>query len=201
MRQFYRSAAVVLLFFFSSCATIPQESVNLSSEVGVGLQKQHQSQVELVNLYFAEKRKRLDEAMSRATNTYFEALTPSGSITLNRDQLRNVASDVIEISNKNNAAKEELEKVRVLLIKKLDENYLILNQAQASITGLLQSAVQVERAQSEAYEKLSVATSGSIDLDKIFNELDDFVLKGGEKAEEAMSFMEKVKSILNERGG
>ena len=201
MRQFYRSAAVVLLFFFSSCATIPQESVNLSSEVGVGLQKQHQSQVELVNLYFAEKRKRLDEAMSRAMNSYFEALTPSGSITLSRDQLRDVASDVIEISNKNNAAKEELEKVRVLLIKKLDENYLILNQAQASITGLLQSAVQVERAQSEAYEKLSVATSGSIDLDKIFNELDDFVLKGGEKAEEAMSFMEKVKSILNERGG
>lgn len=190
---------VTFVSLLSACATIPQESVDLSSGVGVGLQKQHQSQIDLVNLHFSIKRKSLDEAMSRALDSYFKALTPSGSITLNRNQLGDVAADVISLSEKNNVAKEELEKVRVLLIKKLNENYLILNQANSSVTGLLQSAVTVKEARSEAYKKLSEATGGKIDLDKVFSELDDFVLKGGEEAGKAIKLVDKLEPVFKEK--
>jgi hypothetical protein len=192
---------VSFLSLLAACATIPQESVDLSSEVGIGLQKQHQSQIDLVNLHFSIKRKSLDAAMSRALDTYFETLAPSGSITLNRAQLGDVADDVMSLSEKNNAAKEELEEARVLLSKKLNENYLILNQANSSVTGLLQSAVTVKEARSEAYKKLSESTGGKIDLGKIFSELDDFVLKGGEEAGKAIKLADKLESILKEKEG
>ena len=199
MKRIKTFVLLAFLSLLSACATIPQESVDLSSEVGVGLQKQHQSQIDLINLHFSIKRNSLDEAMSRAIESYFEALTPGGSITLNRAQLRDVATDVMLLSEKNNAAKEELEKARVLLIKKLNENYLIINQANSSVTGLLQSAVTVKEARSEAYKKLSEATDGKIDLDKMFSELDNFVLKGGEEAGKAIKLVDKLESLLKEK--
>lgn len=192
---------IILVLFVSlltACATIPQESVDLSREVGVGLTKQHQSQIDLFNLHFAIKRKALDEAMKRALDKYFETLTPAGTITLDKTQLSDMAADVMDLSAKNNAAKEELEKARVLLIKKLYENYLALNQANSSITGLLQSAVTVKEARSEAFQSLSKATEGKIDLDKAFAELDEFILKGGEEAGKTIKLVDKLKALFGE---
>ena len=100
----------VCILLLTACATVPRESVDLSSEVGKGIRKQYQSQIDLVNLYFAVMREKLDQAMQRALNTYFATLTPSGSITLNRSQLNDVATDVINLNAKHAAAKEELEK-------------------------------------------------------------------------------------------
>ena len=187
----------MLVTLLSACATIPQESVDLSSEVGIGIQKQHQSQIDLINLHFSVNRNNLDTAMQNALNSYFAALTPNNSITLNKAQLGDIAEDVLLINKKNNTAKEELEKARVLLIKKLSNNYLILSQANSSVTGLLQSAVTVKEARSEAYKKLSEATDGKIDLGKVFSELDEFVLNNGEKAGKGIKLVEKFQTILD----
>lgn len=198
MKKIKSLMLVLFVSFLTSCATIPQESVDLSSRIGVGLKKQHKSQIDLVNLHFAIKRKSLDEAMEKALDKYFEVLMTSETITLNKSQLGNVATDVMELSAKNNAAKEELEKARVLLIKKLNENYLMLNQANSSVTGLLQSAVTVKEARSEAFKSLSKATGGKIDLDKVFSELDEFILKGGEEAGKTIKLVDKLKALFSE---
>lgn len=190
-------ALIMIVTLLSACATIPQESVDLSSEVGIGIQKQHQSQIDLINLHFSLNRNNLDAAMQNSLNSYFAALTPSNSITLNKAQLGDIAEDVLLINKKNNTAKEELEKARVLLIKKLSNNYLILSQANSSVTGLLQSAVTIKEARSEAYKKLSEATDGRIDLGKVFSELDDFVLNNGEKAKKGIKLVEKLQTILD----
>ncbi len=187
----------LLMVLLTACATIPPEAVKLSSEVGIGLQKQHQSQIDLVNLHFSIKRKHLDDAMARSLNRYFETLTPNGSITLNANRLSDVADDVISINHKNNAAKEELEKARVYLIGKLSESYSILNQANSSVTDLLQSAVTNKEARSKTYEKLSKATAGNIDLNNVFAELDNFVEKNGTKSGKAINLVEKLESALN----
>lgn len=195
-------AAFVSLF--TACgATIPQESVDSSREVGIGLRKQYQSQIDLVNLHFSIKRKNLDEALSPALDEYFEFLFESSmendSIELSRNQLAGVVKDVMILNEAHNAKKEELEKARGLLIKKLYENYLILNQANSSITGLLQSAVDVKKATSETYKKLSGVTGGKINLDRVFSELDDFVLKYGEEADKPIKLVEKLESIFKEK--
>ncbi len=187
----------LVMVLLTACATIPQESVKLSSGVGIGLQKQHQSQIDLINLHFSIKRNRLDETMAKALNNYFEMLTPKGSITLTASRLNDVADDVILINRNNNAAKEELEKARVYLIGKLSENYSILNQANTSVTNLLQSAVTNKEAKSETYEKLSRATAGNINLNNLFAELDDFVERNGEKSGKAINLIEKLESTLD----
>lgn len=186
-----------LLSLVAACATVPQESVDLSMEIGIGLKKQYQSQIDLVNLHFSIKRQMLDEALEKAVKTYFKGLTPSGTIELNRSQLEDVAKDVMDFSAKNNKAKEELEKARILLIKTLNDNYLTLNLANSSVTGLLQSVVTIKEARSEAFKTLSKATDEKVDLDKVFSELDDFIMKGGEDAGEAIKLVDKIKSLIN----
>ncbi len=181
-----------------SCATIPPESVELSSQIGVGLQKQHQSQIDLINLHFTIKRKALDQAFEKALNTYFTTITPSGSVSLNRNQLKDVAKDVMDLNSKNTAAKEELEAARILLSKKLNENYLSLNLANASVTGLLQSAVTVKEARSDAFKKLSEVSGGKVDLEKIFTEIDNFMVEGGDKTKKVLKLKDKVEKYFND---
>lgn len=200
MDKFRSFFAILLISLLTACASIPPESVKLSTEVGVGLKKQYQSQVELVNLHFSIKRKMLDEALEKTLKRYFEGLTPAGTITLNRSQFGDVATDIKTFSAKNNAAKEELEKARLLVVKQLNDNYLSLNLANASITGLLQSAVSVKEARTEAFQALSEATEGKVDLDKVFSELDEFVLKGGEEAGKAIKLVDKLKALAEKVG-
>ncbi len=187
---------ILFVSLLTACASVPQGAVDLSTEVGVGLKKQYESQVDLVNLNFSIRRQMLDDAMEKALKTYFEGLTPTGTIELNRSQLGDVAKDVMEFNVKNNAAKEELEKARLLLIKQLNDNYLALNLANTSVTVLLQSAVSTEEARSEAFQSLSKATDGNVDLDEVFTELDQFVLKGGEEAGKAINLVDDIKSLI-----
>ena len=165
----------ILLAFVSlliACsATIPQESVDLSREVGVGLRKQYQSQVDLVNLHFSIQRQRLDEAMNRAIDAYFGPLMAKDSIDLNREQLGDVAEFVMLLNKGHNAKKEELEKERILFIKELSETYSVLNQANSSITDLLQSAVDAQKTTSEFYKQL-VEAAGGINFEGIANKLE-----------------------------
>lgn len=193
---------VLFVALLSACATIPQEAVNLSTAVGVGIKKQHQSQIDLVNLHFSIKRKSIDQAMEKALNTYFEGLmTPIGTIELTSKQLGDVAKDIIELSVKNDAVKEELEKTRVLLIKELNENYLTINLVNSSVTGLLQSAVTVKEARDEAFQSLFKSTDGKIDLDKVFSEIDEFILKGGKESGKVINLVDKINTLISESKG
>jgi hypothetical protein len=195
MRNLYLVVALVFLVGAGGCASVPPESVTLSSEVGAGIKKQHQAQVNLINLYFEAKRKDLDAAFQRALNTYFSAIAPTGSVTLTKTQLDDVAKDAISLSLKNAQAKESLEKVRIDLLSKLDENYLTLNQANSTVTGLLQSVVSTKEAANRSMQLISTTTGGRIQLDKVFEEIDSFVLRGGSEAGKAINLIEKIRNI------
>lgn len=196
MKIYLKLLLVTWITILTSCANvnIPQESVDLSSEVGIGIKKQYQSQIALIDLHFGVKRSELDKAMQRSLSSYFSVIASSdGSVSLTESQFNDLAGFVLILNDKNNKAKEELENVRVLILRELDENYLALNQASSSVTGLLQSAVTLKQARSEAFKKLSESTKGKLDLNKVFSDLDDFVLKSGQDAGKAINLVEKVK--------
>lgn len=197
MKALKAIATAVLFAAISACATIPQESVGLSNELGVGIKKQHEAQVNFLNLYFESKRKDLDSALQRAIAAYFSTIASAGSVTLSTAQLSDVAGDILKLNDKNNKAKQELESVRVDLVSKLEENYLTLNQANSTITGLLQSAVSVKEATNKSAQLVSSATRRHINPGKIFSEIDSFVLKGGAEAGKAIDLKEKVQSLTN----
>lgn len=187
---------LILLAGISGCATVPPESVSLSSELGVGIKKQYQSQINLLNIYFESKRKELDAALQRAIALYFSTLVPNVSITLTKEQLGNVSTDIEKLNEKNSSAKAGLEKVRIQLVSKLEENYLTLNQANSTITGLLQSVVSVKESTNKSIQLVSSATGGKIQLDKVFSEVDAFVAKGGSEAGKAINFVEQVQMLI-----
>ncbi|MBK8570505.1 MAG: hypothetical protein IPN81_11460 [Nitrosomonadales bacterium] len=195
MKNLYLVIAIFFMVGAGGCATVPPESVTLSSEVGAGIKKQHQAQIDFLNLYFEAKRKDLDAAFQRALNTYFSTIAPSGSVTLTKTQLDDVATDVIKLSLKNAQAKESLEKVRIDLLSKLDENYQTLNQANSTVTGLLQSVVSTKEAANKSIQLVSTATGGRIQLDKVFEEIDSFVVKGGSEAGKAINLIEKIRNV------
>ena len=197
MKSLKAIAIFVILVTISACATVPQESVSLSSELGVGIKKQHEAQVNFLNLYFESKRKELDAALQRAIGSYFSTIAPAGSVTLTSSQLDDVAKDVIALNKKNNAAQEALEKVRIDLVSKLEENYLTLNQANSTITGLLQSAVSVKEATNKSIQLVSSATGGKIKLDKVLSEIDSFVVKGGLEAGKTIDLNAKIQDLIN----
>lgn len=195
MKTLFFVIAAVFMIGVGGCASVPPESVTLSSEVGAGIKKQQQAQVGFLNLYFEAKRKDLDAAFQRALNTYFSTIAPSGSVTLTKTQLDDVAKDVIDLSRKNAQAKESLEKVRIDLLTKLDENYQTLNQANSTVTGLLQSVVSTKEAANKSIQLINTTTDGRIQLDKVFAEIDSFVVKGGSEAGKAIDLIEKITNI------
>lgn len=198
MKKIKSLILALLILSLSSCTNIPQESVDLSSEVGVGLRKQHQFQLELVNLYFDSKRKELDETMLKELDKYFNTLAPTGELKLNKAQFMDVLADAKEFNIKYNSAKKELEKARWLLIEKLDENYLALNQANSSITELLQASASEKKEGSEVTQSLSETSAGEIDLEKALAEVDKFTLEDSEEGEKSILIDDLHRKVFGE---
>ena len=73
---------VVILFTLSiciGCATVPRESVEISQEVGKGIQESRRSQVNLLNKYFETKKAQIDLwAESEFLPAYIENILGAG---------------------------------------------------------------------------------------------------------------------------
>jgi len=201
MRFVPRIIPLCLLSVMVGCASVPQESVELSQQVGSGLTRQHQTQIELINVNFAYKREQLDKQLEQSINSYFKAITPQGLITLSRKNLQDVAQDILALNNRNTQAKEELEKARLLIIDQVNNNFQSLQYANSSVTQILQSAVNVDNASSDALTKLSDATGGKVDLEKLFSKVDEFVVNHGDKAGKANELLNKLETLIAKRKG
>ncbi len=201
MKKIKSITMTLFILLLSACTNIPQESVDLSSEVGIGLKKQHQFQVELVNLYFDSKEKELDETMVKELAKYFDTLAPTGELKLNKDQFMDVLADTKDFNAKYNSAKQELEKARVLLIKNLEENYLALDQANSSITELLQASAAPKDMGARMTPPSPEATTGEIDLEKTLAEISRFTLEESEVYEESAGEGDLPKEEIEEIQG
>ncbi|GLI57816.1 hypothetical protein PM10SUCC1_33300 [Propionigenium maris DSM 9537] len=198
MKKIKSIMLVLFTLLLPACTNIPEESVSLSSEVGAGLKKQHQFQVELVNLYFDSKRKELDETMLKELDKYFNTLAPTGELKLNKDQFMDVLADAKEFNIKYNSAKKELEKSRVLLIKKLEEDYLALNQANSSITEILKSSAPEKDTGSEVAHSPSETSAVKINLEKALAEVDGFTLEDVEEGEKSIMIDDLHRKVFGE---
>jgi hypothetical protein len=195
-----RTATIVawmIIPLAAGCATIPRESVELSARVGTGIGEQHQAGTKLINLYFDASRSELDRALIRAVSDYFATLTPDGQVTLTRAQLDDVATDIAGLNRRNNEAREELEKARQLVLSRLNDRYLALSQANASVTGLLQSAVTVKSTRSKAFRDIADGTGGDLDLEAIVSQLDGFVAKAGTESGKAIKLVDEVQRLVD----
>jgi len=201
----------------AGCATVPPEAVILSSEVGNGIRGQHAALVKSIDAHFSLKQAALDAEFVEAVDRYLDTITqaeaplgiepelivdgsgrfaPDQFRSVLRNNLGDVADDIQAFLTAHSGSSQELERARLLLAQQANANYKALAQANATVTALLESAVDVEVAGSEAYAKLSRATEGRVDLEMVLDRIDELLMNSGDKADEVLKFYDEVKKLL-----
>lgn len=195
-----RLLIALLIALSQGCSTIPLESVDLSKEVGSGIVESKRSYDALVSAFFADKRRQVTAwAQGEYLTTLLQNIfaTPGQAQTLTPAQLRDVLTLVLA---EQEAKLADLDQTRALIQAKSDEHYAILRQANASITGLLQSAVKVRESTSGVFATLKEQSGGKIDLAELESKFNDYLKKAGAASSKATSFLESAKALTEKKG-
>lgn len=202
----YAAASLIILtvMIVSSCASIPKDTVLLSKEVGKGIAENQRAYISLFNRYFNQKKKLIDQAIidkyipSYLANIRIE-LEEAGKdpSSFTAVMIKDVISDVIK---KRDEMQAELEKTRIMLIERISADHELLLQANATITGLLQSAVDVKEATSALGETLVKPIKSGFDFEEFEKIFDDYLDKGAGAVGEVGKLSEKVKSLFKKGG-
>ena len=198
------SAIVLSLsLIVSGCASIPQESVTLSKEIGSGITSIHESNVRFVEQYFRVKKSEIDiyekEAMDNFFNKIAAAAANPEAPPLGAQELYKIKGKVEEIHALGSKFKEELDISKSLVIEKLQNEYNTLISANSSITGLLQSAVDVDKAKNDGISKVKEYTNGKVDLTDIDEKVNEYLSKWGASSAQASGLVESIQGIINSK--
>ncbi len=189
----------------SGCANIPQEAVTLNKEVSAGITSIHESNVRFINQYFDMKKAGVDRYEKQALDSFFNAVATAtakpGAPPLAVKDLYNIKSKIEEIHAMANQYKDALEKSKALIIEKVQGEYNLLISANSDITGLLQAAVDVDKAKNDGLVKVKTYTDGKIDLTDIDAEIDDYLAKLGSSSAKASKLIESIEKVLDSRKG
>ena len=148
---------VSAVLIISGCANIPQESVTLSQEIGAGIKSIHESNVRLVNQYFASKKIEIESYQEKALERFFNEIAAAtavpGAPPLGARELFKMKQEIDRINAEASKYIAALETSRNMTLEKLQANYSILIAANGSVTGILQSAVDLDKARMTVYRK------------------------------------------------
>lgn len=194
---------LIAAFVFVGCASIPPESVALSRGIGDGMQKQQQAHIALVNLFFDEKKQKLDKWIEEVYAPEFiknfrEALKSKGE---NPDVFTGeMTSGIVKrIVKARDQRQSELDKARIAIIQRLSDNYGTLIRANAELTALLESAVKVNESTSSLLASVKEGTGGKIDLEEIGKKFDEHLLKAGSAADTTTGFYESIQGLIGKQ--
>ncbi|MBU2647870.1 hypothetical protein KKI24_24390 [bacterium] len=192
---------VITLFFLSGCATIPQESVTLSMEIGLGITSIHESNIGFVEKFFDNKKESINALEEQAIDSFFNKIIAGTKIPkaepIDMSALKGMQAEIEKIHKRSNQFKDQLDKSKMLLIKKLNENYHTIISANSSITGLLQSAVDVDKATNDGLVKIRDVSGGQIDLTKIEAEVDKYLSKAADFSVDATNLVNSLNDLIN----
>lgn len=201
--NFVGPLVILVTFALGGCASIPKESVELSKEVGRGINESQRSYTGLLNAYFASKKQQVDlwigdeylpEYLSNIQTALKKAGKPS---TLSPQQLKDILQEVIV---KRDLMHTDLENTRLLLLTKSNEHYTLLSQGNAGVTGLLQSMVNVKEATSSATQIIKTGSDGKVDLELIEKKFNDYLKEKGAASAKATNLYDTIKSALEKKG-
>lgn len=207
-QMFFRSAFVVLLIsLLSGCATVPKETVELSTELTKMIRSAESSHLALVEDYIVEKKHRADDFLERVWIPTFMSKGMKDtkildSIAAEKDPVRKGAL----LQEFNEDAAVEIAKRRALIISAIDnvgaslreavrDHYgemLAVNQA---LTANIKSASDVTKTRDELFSALKVDPKALVPLDKINGVLEK-ILTHKDDADTLDKYIEEAKKIL-----
>jgi hypothetical protein len=199
---------VLLLFGLNACATIPQESVDLSIELGKRISAIETSHIALVDSYFDVKRDRVDRYVTEKWVPEFAEQVFSNK------QIAAVWDKVVRSGNKAERLEfivtlgpklqAKINKKRLELVKPLDDaerlikrelntNYEQARSINNSVTSFLVSSSKVADNRNRYLEMLGVKDEK---VSEILTKVDSAVEKLVNKSEKLMSKEDQVKKYL-----
>jgi hypothetical protein len=158
---------LILLIFGSGCATVPQESVELSTLVGEMIESAKVSHTNMVNRHFNYLRSEVEQF---AFGDYKEAflnnirkLAKQSDPNFTELTLPEYDQVITRIQNKRNQWLDEVEKNRLQVLQALEEHYIVLYQCNSEVTGLLRSAAKISETRAALLERFGpkVGISGT----------------------------------------
>ena len=213
MRHFIWPLILSLIALLHGCASVPDESVELSARLGKQVNRLEQSHLALLQQYFENERERVnqffyEEYVPEFSRNYFSDPGISESLELvcaaeePADRLR--AMTILST-----AAQKELAKRRQALIQPINEaeralehavraEYVTAEKMNSAITGLLDSAVEAQGVGEEVLGAFGVQPD---DVANAVTRIDGAVtglLEGAQSAEEKVTeFRQKLDEIRN----
>ncbi len=193
----------VMVFFLSSCTSVPKDSVELSREIGNGILESQRSYTNLLNTYFASKKQQIDYWIENEylptyiSNIQSELKKDGQTSILTPHQLTDILKDVIVERDQKHT---DLENTRLLLLTKSNEHFGLLLQSNSSNTGLLQSMVDIKEATSSSKNALKSVSEEKINIEQIEYKFNEYLKKSGAASAKTTSLYDKVKSELEKKG-
>jgi hypothetical protein len=201
------SAVVSLLLAFAGCATIPQESVELSSELTKMIRTAEASHLALVEEYISEKKLRADDFLERVWIPTFmtngmkntgilDSIANEKNTPKKGALLREFNEDAaVEIAIRRATIMNAIEEVGVSLRQAVRDHYgemLVVNQA---LTANLKSVSDVHKTRDELLATVKVDAKKLIPLDAINGVLEK-ILAHKDEAEKLPEYIQQAKKIL-----
>ncbi len=165
-----------------ACASIPSSTVTLTQEVIKEADQMHQLNITLVNQLFEERKQVIN---SFITNQYtpeiiknYENLLPD---TLDyKKALPKIMESIIPVINrKKDSLQNVLSTQQEQIITSLNDNYLNYTKATTSLQNLINSAVKIKTAESDAISSIQNLTGDKLDIKKVESTIDSLILKVG----------------------
>jgi hypothetical protein len=165
-----------------ACASIPSSTVTLTQEVIKEADQMHQLNITLVNQLFEERKQVIN---SFITNQYtpgiiknYEKLLPD---TLDyKTALPKIMESIIPVINrKKDSLQNVLSAQQEHIITSLNDNYLNYTKATTSLQNLINSAVKVKTAESDAIASIQSLTGDKLDIKKVESTIDSLLIKVG----------------------
>lgn len=208
----WRIILLSLAFCCFSCAGIPKEAPQLSSELGKQLRELEEAHLHLVHLYFENKRHEVLQFLEKEWSPLFvknffdqEAIADTWVEIVEDDDRENRIEFILlitpeiqeQINKKYNELNEPLDQLERELTLAVQKKYQYSREANQSLTGLL-------KAKSSAM-RFRVADLYALDfvqkpVDKLFGHVDRLTaeaLKGTDKIDEMEGRLDQFKGELN----
>lgn len=214
-RSLTTAFALTFVMLFGGCASIPPEAPELSTQLGVRISALESAHIRLLQEFFTEKRRRVDEFVQ-------EVWVPIFAREFFGDpKIDQVWAEVVRSQNPNDRLKfivlvgprlqQKINARRIELIQPLDELESTVkgrlkseyDQARAinnTLTAFLYSAAKVEENRKRYLEMMGVTDK---QVDKFINETDEAVSELvdatrsiADRAKDAEKYREKLKGIL-----
>ncbi len=197
MRKLIFLSCLILL---GACAKIPLQTITLTDAIIEEGKRMHELNVSLLNKMFNEKREKIDSFIKNEyTPEYlanFKEGVPVG--TNYEEEFSGMMKAIIpEINSYRDQMQSALESQRIKLVTKLNTDFQAFETASNELKLLIESAVKVSEERQKAFEKVKSLTQNKIDINKVENEIDKFIVKAGDVGSNINDFNSVINSLLN----